>query len=218
MRLQAYLGEGSDMMINATVDECADLIVKECKPFLKEFGKAPIWRGTKRAPHYDDVYGIQTARTDRRPKDTDQDVSDFMDTYFKKKYGWKWRSEGVFTSTYTNVDSYGERCLFFPVGNYKYLFHPEIADTNDITTTMDNIELYQSKDKLDKTKPYDKDGMKFAEYMFHYLDNYHDSGLGRMIQGNNHKILEVVWKVDKFILVNHFHTDRIYRKIAERLK
>lgn len=212
MRLQTYINESMPTE-GETIEGCVDYLLKNCQPFFKEFGnKYRFWRGTMRAPNY--VYNTQTSRTERLPKDTDPEIHKFLDDYFKKKYGWKWRSEGVFTSADQNVAGYGEKCLFFPMGNYRYLYHPKVSDTNDIITSMDNIDVYQRDAKEE-----DPNGYNFADIMFEYLDDYKQDGITAYLKtGGRGTPIEVIWKVEKYVLVRTRYENELYQALWNRMK
>jgi hypothetical protein len=101
-----------------------ETIEKECSEYLKEF-EFPFFRGTKQGP----TFKSHIPRTDRVPLDTPKAIHDILDKEFKKKFGWKVRSEGVFvTSVQYMASAYGEVVMFFPVNGYKYVWSPEIFD------------------------------------------------------------------------------------------
>ena len=129
MRLQQYINhELNESFMIDDYDEMITIIKKDCSKFLKEFGSTPVYRGT------DDIKKDNTlirmkSRIDRMPKDTPKHLHDLMDDLFKKHHGWRARSEGVFVTKYfSDAESYGKPALFFPIGNYKYLWSEDIED------------------------------------------------------------------------------------------
>jgi hypothetical protein len=85
-----------------------------------------LWRGTEK--RVKDIK-IFTPRTDRRPRDTDEEVHKYVDDYFNTVHGWKARSMGVFTTNNRySTKQYGRPYVFFPIGKYKYLWNPEVKD------------------------------------------------------------------------------------------
>lgn len=76
----------------------------------------------------DGVY-IKTTRTDRKPVSTTPQLHDEMNQKFFDIYGERLRSEAVFTSTDKSSSwMYGDEYLFFPIGEYKYYWNPEVTD------------------------------------------------------------------------------------------
>lgn len=114
-------------------NEIIEMLENECKEFLDEVKQSkvgPIFRGAK---NVDDTYtkgiGVKGSRIDRQPLDTRRDVSEILDICFEEKFGVKLRSNGVFASRLPTVASdYGRPYLFFPIGDYKYYWSPDVKD------------------------------------------------------------------------------------------
>ena len=106
-------------------EEIKQLLKRDCKKFLSESNEL-FWRGTYK--HFDDYIVIKT-RTNRKPMTTKAPFHEWADEYFQKYFGWKARSEGVFaTPSNYEASAYGPPCMFFPIGNYKYIWSPDIDD------------------------------------------------------------------------------------------
>ncbi len=72
-------------------------------------------------------------RKNRKPLDTPIKLHNILDKMFQKKFGWKARSEGVFAAgkwyfSGSKDTYYGDTYLFFPIGNFKYVWSPKIDD------------------------------------------------------------------------------------------
>lgn len=122
MRLVKYINE-------AEVDDhkLIEQFHKDTSQFHKEMKGVRVWRATnKRINQIEKLF----ARTDRRPKDTPTEIHNWFDDFFKKKFGWKARSEGVFaSSTPTGIETFGRNVyLMFPCNGYKYVWSPTIQD------------------------------------------------------------------------------------------
>jgi len=106
-------------------EEIILLLKKNCGEFIKKIGNYPLWRGYKKI---NDIKKI-ISRENRKPKDMDENVHEVLDELFKKNFGWKARSEGIFVSgDYKTTYAYGTPYIFFPIGKYKYLWNPTILD------------------------------------------------------------------------------------------
>ncbi|KFZ27293.1 MAG: hypothetical protein KQ78_00463 [Candidatus Izimaplasma bacterium HR2] len=129
MRLQQYINnELNEELVIDDWTEMINIIKKDCSKFLKEFGSTPIYRGTKEIKN-DNTLIRMKSRINRTPVDTPQHLHDLMDELFKKHYGWKARSESIFViKDSSTAESYGNITLFFPIGNYKYLWSKEVDD------------------------------------------------------------------------------------------
>jgi len=116
-------------------------------------------------------------RTDRSPVDTDIEIHNYFNNGLYKKFGWKPRSEGVFV---WNVEINEYAYLFFPIGDFKYIYSPEVKD---LYVTTNKIQR-----KFDYTdEEYDK-----------IIDTYKDSG----IENVKHRV-EVVFKCKEYYLVDY---------------
>ena len=178
MRLKQYITE-SDMGI----EEIWSMIQKDCKPFLKEFklnGHGDLFfRGTHHGLSRNGIKKF-TPRKDRRPTDTPELISKMIDDEFKKKVGWKPRSEGVFTTTIrSRAGGYGETTIFFPIGKYKYVWSDEIIDLytylgghhltgmESVISGKWNKEMLKGRFVTDGHKP----GISFEQYAQNHEDN-----------------------------------------------
>jgi hypothetical protein len=118
MKFYNYLNENIDD------EDLIETLKDDCSEFLKE--GTFLYRGYKRAPS--DFFEM-TPRKDRRPKDTPPIVQEYIDNYFKHKFGWKPRSSGVFATPDTEeAGQYGNVYFFFPIGKFKYIWNPEVVD------------------------------------------------------------------------------------------
>lgn len=109
----------------------------ECAKFIEDLSKTQknkklaqrnlCWRGTDKYGPTDIV--LLTPRQDRVPKDMEIDIHDYLNNEFHRQFGFYARSQGVFaTFDVGTADDYGRPFIFFPVGNYKFLYNPEISD------------------------------------------------------------------------------------------
>ena len=111
-------------------------IVDKCKPYLQEIhwnvAEVVMYRGLLNSKGFEargmDA-GIKQARlSSRRPRDSSQEVHDDMNVFFDKNYGHPYR-DGVFVSgRRSEAGSYGEAYAIFPVGEYDYIWHPDVTD------------------------------------------------------------------------------------------
>ena len=137
-------------------DNLIKVLERDCPKFLNELKENevdPIFRGYKEIKDIEKSGGYvkKTPRTDRRPKDMDQGISDMFDEEFYKRFGYKLRSNGIFTSkhhgcasgygTITNKNLFIKQYhidntnltrksgyMFFPIGDYSYYWNQNIFD------------------------------------------------------------------------------------------
>ena len=131
MRLSNYLTEST--IDPSIVKDIWSKLTKDCMPFLKELKKSnsPRDKFLYRGFHGGMYSEIQRkkVRADRKPADTPENVSKYVDKEFKKKFGWNVRSEGAFaTSSKERASGYGTSFIFFPIGQYKYAWSENVTD------------------------------------------------------------------------------------------
>ena len=139
-RFQQYLNEESE---GIDIDGIIDKLEDKCQPYLKECKKGGgfLYRGYSKS-NKDGIFKLKP-RNNRRPKDMPIEIHKLLDDLFKKKFGWKARSEGVFSIS----DSYGAGeyntylDILFPIGNFKYVWSPGVVD---ILLMLNDIDIIDS--------------------------------------------------------------------------
>lgn len=127
-RLKKYLDEST--YTGDVVDWSP--IVKDCKPFIKQIKDAHnlLLRGSHKSNP--GIIKVKP-RKDRRPMSTLPKIQMALDEYFKKRFGWKPRSEAVFCTGMLNTALFYSGSIagissVWPIGNFKYLWSNEISD------------------------------------------------------------------------------------------
>jgi len=130
-RLENYLNEAV-VLRDPSNEEAQNLLLKDCKKFLRETRWA-FYRGSDIGSSNDPNIHRMKARPMvgkemRAPKDTPTWIHKLANKAFKDSYGWSPR-QGVFASDMATSANYGRGSfLFFPIGNYNYLWSPSITD------------------------------------------------------------------------------------------
>lgn len=174
-----------------------EILKKDCKPFLSQIRKKPLWRGMYQKP---DSYDIRVPRQDRRPMNTEPELQKILDDIFKEKFGWKPRSSGVFvTGKRREAEKYGRSartiCTIWPIGNFKFLWSPDVLDLYYILppfkgAKMDFLFLKKSysrdtgypRDWSKKDDPDVIEGKEILKEMIH--DVYTDKNLAKAIESD----------------------------------
>ena len=204
MRLQSYITERGTAITRKTI---VKQIKQNCQQYLTEFqtrlkNDRHIYRGTDTSPGM--MAKVKT-RPNRRPRNTAKDIHKLLNDEGQKRWGFKWRTEGVHTSTDANdAEFYGNIYAFFPVDGYKYVYHPKVYD---ILSDVSSILSYAGR--VDpKHNDYDK---RQAERFNKFMDEYQTTDLPKRM--GFYKI-EVVWKTPQYYLI---HNDYIYQIIKDIL-
>jgi len=115
--------------LNEDYSKEVEIIKNNCKPYLK-FLKDSEWQYI--FTRFDSVSGgkfeLKTARKDRAPVDTPPKIHKMFDNLFYDRFGWKPRTEGVFTWCRELLDVSLEGNLFFPIGNFDFIWSPKVTD------------------------------------------------------------------------------------------
>lgn len=140
-QFKQYLTEAESF--DVTIDEMADMIVRDCGPFLQEsdgLRHGPLFRGIN---NVSDEFIQKSVRKDRKPKDTTEFLHDLFDDFFQEKFGTRFRTVSMFTfSDSTPARHYGTPYMVFPIEDFNYIWSPEVNDLFDKTLKiLDKIDL-----------------------------------------------------------------------------
>lgn len=199
MKFKKYITEITD---DDMADSIAKKLKKDCMPFIKEMKANNLQGWFYRATdnYYNFISKPIKPRKDRRPRNTVKELHNYLNMWFKKKFGWKPRSEGVFASSDRNQLEflYGEPFLFFPIGNYKYVYNPKVRD---IFMYLD--ERWTGSSDMDGWTPELAEKMKkdIDDLMFYYTNK----NLGKAYAN----IVEVSFKCNSYYLVNEKFKDTL---------
>lgn len=189
-----------DYLINKE-NKIEKMILKDCKPFLKEMkGGELLWRGSKKT-----ICDIEKfiPRKDRKPLDTPMEIHKFLDELFLKYHGWRARSEGVFADIMERTFLYGNSYLFFPIGNYKYLWSESVTDLTSELIAI--IGLYDKSLKNPLIPEEERDIEKSIK------EKYINKGLK---QASLRKYGgEIIFKCKGYYLVNQKYYDELLKLI-----
>lgn len=178
MKFYNYLNENENMA-KEKLDEYLSTIRKDCKKILQTYKlvRRFIYRGTDKLK--DDDFIKVKPRKSRRPKDTSYEVHITLDSFFERRFGWKARSEGVFTTPMVSkATKFGKKIgIIFPKDGFDFLWNPRI---------MDSIH-FETEKRLNRS---------FTEQ----LERYRDDNLVGAIQQES----EIIFRCDYFYLINRY--------------
>jgi len=217
------------------IDIIWGILTKDCMPFLKELKKSNsfkdkfFYRGYRGKLQYD--IEKRKSRIGRRPSDTPENVSKFVDKEFLKKFGWKVRSEGIFTTGSKGAASgYGVEIIFFPIGKYKYIWSEEVTDLynflgghylkyaeavllKDDSEFLDHIYNYVSKEEekehIEKRKEEVWKG--FIDSMKRALKTYQSNNMKDALISKS----EVTFKCKEYYMVRAKYASELFELIEK---
>jgi hypothetical protein len=152
-------------------------------------------------------------RTDRKPLNVNIGVHNEMDKIFKGRFGWKARSEGVFVSADANqIDIYGTVYLFFPIGEYKFIWSPEVFDFYD---EQENFMYLVYPEEISVDNDYSEEDIDYIKSEIEEkINSYTDKNLNKAIKRRN----EIMFKCSSYYLVNVKYENIIINKLKDDIK
>jgi len=197
MRLQQFINE--TYLSTENWEHLKGMLEKDCKPYIKELkgAKKLLLRGMKK---YIEFYEIKNVRKNRKPRLIDKNLHIKLDNELNKIFGWKVRSQGLFTTTGKDVAKrWGDPCIVFPIGKFKYIW---IDDTHDLYYGYDvwfDGPAGKGKYKSNNEKIWDK-------YIYPSINKYHDTDLNKFLKMPDNPTdhaSECIIKCNKYYAINY---------------
>jgi hypothetical protein len=236
------------------IDDILDDVFDRCKPYIDIIkscdGQRLLFRGFnfKGEDIKDDVLLSIYAekhitikeikhRWNRIPLDTPEEIHDLLNTKFVEKFGWEARN-GVFCylkdATHNTSTGYGVPYMIFPIGDFEYLWSPNVFDLygdNQAEIEMymnqdeyfdelieedweshcdgDN-ELYNNQEELQKfidmrMETFNTD---FIEHLDSLVNTYKDTDICKTTQ-----VREITLNCDSYYLIDKLYLDNIKKRI-----
>lgn len=193
-------------LLEETLPNIPALIDQYCPDYFEITGNQWIVRGMTDIPSgsksikFEAASGelatayIITPRKDRLPLSTSPELHKKFDAYFKKAFGWKARSEGVFCAGNPSA-MYGESYAIIPIGKWEYLWGKNVYDlTTDFNTLFSKV--------FGRDKWHEIGGLSgiTQEIVDQVLDSgqYIDTELALALRRNQ----EIMLKCDKYLAIH----------------
>lgn len=165
-------------------EEVSEFVYENCNyeywKLVKKL-KKNLYRGKESHFEIDD-YEEKTSRLEDRKSWMSNENKNRLNIFFEQKFGWKVRN-GVFTTgDIMHSQWFGRSYLFFPIGNFKFVWSKTIKDINDKFRP-------NSDDSLDKIP------------ILKIVNEYQNTNLEEAILSGN----EVIFNCKNYILVNRKH-------------
>lgn len=131
-----------------------DFIKRSCAKYLSESGGKLMFRGIGKKPTgyiHEELFmnnkqldAFQASiRRNRKPLTTNLRMHEITDEWFFDKFGIKYRSNALFTTADTvTAKGYGNIAAIFPIGDFKYVWSPEMEDLYFLFNNIDDVELW----------------------------------------------------------------------------
>ena len=184
------------------IDKYFDIIEKNCKKILSFYKVARnvFYRGSQADKiSKDKILVKKKARlSNREPVNTQIAAHEYANEIFEDVFGWKVRN-GVFaTSSEKEAKIYGKKFIFFPIGDFKFVWSPQIQDAfGDTIWFISKYHPDDGKERIEK----DIKGL------------YIDKDLKRAMDLES----EVSFKCKEYYLLNDYNY-KVRDKMIERWK
>lgn len=209
MRLDNYIVLGEEVDgLQMKVEGIIETIFKDCEYYISQLRKSNafklLYRGTRDGTNF---YKLKTSNLERgrKPKDMGKIMHDLLnDEIFRPEFGWNVR-DGIFASSKL-LTYYGDPYLFFPVGEFKYVWSPTVQDLYEDMFDKNKLDFlyYYVPGKLinssyvnDLTEEVVKISIKNLQLM------YQDNNFKMAVRSEN----EIAFKCDKYYIVNRYMVD-----------
>ncbi len=164
------------------LDEVISFLEINCHMFLDEIDdKCLVYRGydTKDTDvEITDGMYIKDVRKDRRPLSTATSLHDQINQRFDDIYGKKIRSESVFATTDKEQTwIYGNRFLFFPIGDYEYYWSPEVKDLYTEVYTIEEFEKLIHTYKSNNIEKSNRNEVMFLCDKYYLVEYRYEDGI-----------------------------------------
>jgi hypothetical protein len=142
MKFLGYLSEQS---------EIEKKLKKECSKMIDFYqiqrgSFVPFWRGTRRSS-IEGVVKKKSHLKDRTPMSTGKAAHEWMNKWFKKKFGWPVRNGVAVSSHFGTAQGYGHPMIFLPVNGFKYAWSPDVNDLwGELVSTVPSFVSNKNKD------------------------------------------------------------------------
>jgi hypothetical protein len=196
-----------------------DFLEKNCKQAIKE-AKARhcfFWRGLKNP--ISGSYGVKGVRQNRIPTDTPEEIQKWIDNEFKKKFGWRPRSQAVFAAGSMegayNYTTSRDKMMFFPIGSYSYLWSPGIKDlfTNMEDFIMDQ-KIADDMEKFSLEEITESEEKEIKEHIKNVVNSY----TNKKVPTNTHNEIMFNIKSKKYFMVSQTFERVLEKEFKIRLK
>jgi len=201
MRLNKYITEDA-LPTPEEVDKAKELITKNCSEITRIYRKYKkvFYRGTKDTKNFVE----KSMHQYRDPRNTDIEIHDQLNRFFKRKFGWNVRngisvSNSMKQAQFFATVNVGSIYVFLPTNGFKYCWSKTFTDLYNespiakvSTTTWSNEELEEWMDK-------------YMDMFKKIVNTYTDKDLEKVLRmGDTSKEnkREVMFKSNKYYLIS----------------
>ena len=205
--IKGYIDSATELQTE-DIERVISLLERDCPEFLNELKNkyiTPLFRGTHKS-----IKDIEEVKTDkfRIPKDLDMSISNTFNDCFRAIFGVPIRSQGVFATKSPYVtQTYGTTKMFFPIGNYRYFWNP---DVDDLYTYVDENLFYANNIYSDDIEEYIYSDDN-EEHIYSFVEEIASNYIDDQLEKSDNQ--EITFSCDKYYLVD----TKYYKPICDYL-
>lgn len=197
-----------EIVVQENAKEFIEQVVKDCRPFLKAKRAGQlVFRGMK---SFDEFIYNKPVRKNRTPLNTPAKLHDIIDQFFKKKFGYYFRSNAIFvTGDYNEAIGYGDAYAIYPIGDFQFLWSQEVDDL------FIELKRLLQKDSLSIKyfKPNAKHNEESKKALDEYLNNKFIDAIKDLNYQNMHLVSAIESKNEIMIHCDAYHAIAVNNKI-----
>jgi hypothetical protein len=193
-------------------------LLNDCMPFIELLRKnrdylTLLYHNTRNSYINDEVknYGyIKLPHKDRiKPRDTDIRLHELMSDLFLEKFSWNPRVSSIFchNNLYHEKGAFGKQYIILPVGEFKYVWSPKIADPFVMLWGTLNLD----SDETRHNYVVDEDMQKARQMITDYVDSCIDTDFDKYLISKN----EIMIHAEAYYLIDYSYVGQIRDMIYE---
>lgn len=182
--------------------EILDFVKKQCSKYLAESKGNTLWRAIPRRINKYEV--VQSHISNRAPMNVPLEFHHYLNSIFEEKFGWPVRNGTFSYSDKEKTYFYGQPYMFFPIGDYKFVWSPNVSDLFGALYSFIPKEYFEHSSSMGvwwKKKP--EEAKKVARTL---LITYTDKNLVEAIKHRVHLVrdegCEISFKCGNYVLVD----------------
>jgi len=142
MNKMQSIARGAGMKLN--VIEPLIQISQQCQSYIQTVGWDNCFDLYRGIPEYSEFIKKRVRLDNRIPKSMDPYLFEEINKYFTEAYGAPFRNAMLCTGQLSHTRLFGEAYMVFPIGDFKYLWHPEVNDLNFASANFRNSDIVQN--------------------------------------------------------------------------
>lgn len=211
----------SEKSLDETFKAITKVLKKDCSKFIREMKgtNGLIWRGAlipnekNRSLATDLTRKASRIEKGRVPRAFPLFGHEVFNRLSEMIYGWRFRDGVMTTPKQDHAREFGLPGIFFPIGDYKYLWHPEIEDFNMYDIKVPKYAQKEFRDSEYKDRNVENVWSWFLTYM---LVNPESSQYIGYLQKNPHEFKRVASLLGLYNFMKEYKEDSLQTAIDKK--